>query len=529
MSSGKLFLGLDCSTQTLKATIIDESLKELESFQCSVNYDTDLPHFNTRGGVHHGKDGITVTTPTLVWISALDLLFEKLKALKVPFSNIVSISGSGQQHGSVYWKKGAKELLRSLDSTQKLSDQFLNMFSVTSSPIWMDSSTTKYCKELEERIGGADTLAQLTGSVAYERFTINQIRKISHTQQEFYSQTERISLVSSFMASVLIGDYAPIDYGDASGMNCFDIHKKTWIKEILEFCGSDLETKLGEASPAHSICGSISKYFVGRYGFHNNCQIINWSGDNPCSVAGLRMKVGDVGISLGTSDTMFGPLSDPNPSSEGHVFCDPVHTECYMALLCYKNGSLTREHIRDLYTAKDWTKFNDLLQKTPPGNNGNIGFYFKEMEITPKADIGIHRFDPSGNLVKEFSSAEIDIRAVIEGQFLSMLVHSMNIGLKTSQILATGGASKNKSIIQIMADIFGVPVFTHSQPNSACLGAAYRALHGWKSKDKFVSFDEVVKNAVPFTKEAEPNVEAHKVYLQAVERYRKLESVIVKN
>lgn len=48
------------------------------------------------------------------------------------------------------------------------------------------------------------------------------------------------------------------------------------------------------------------------------------------------MREGDVGISLGTSDTMFGiiyvvhsspvgPLSNPNPSSEGHVFCDPVH------------------------------------------------------------------------------------------------------------------------------------------------------------------------------------------------------------
>jgi xylulokinase len=58
------------------------------------------------------------------------------------------------------------------------------------------------------------------------------------------------------------------------------------------------------------------------------------------------MKEGDVAVSLGTSDTMFGPLSNPHPTLEGHVFCDPVHPEGYMALLCYKNGSLTREHVR---------------------------------------------------------------------------------------------------------------------------------------------------------------------------------------
>lgn len=57
----------------------------------------------------------------------------------------------------------------------------------------------------------------------------------------------------------------------------------------------------------------------------------------------------------------------------------------------------------------------------------------------------------------------MDIRAVVEGQFVSMLIHSQNIGLKTYQILATGGASKNKHIVQIMADVFGVKIYTHSQ------------------------------------------------------------------
>jgi xylulokinase len=51
-------------------------------------------------------------------------------------------------------------------------------------------------------------------------------------------------------------------------------------------------------------------------------------------------------------------------------------------------------------------------------------------------------------------------RAIIEGQFLSMLLHSQNLGLKVSgRVICTGGASKNKDILQVVSDVFGVPVF----------------------------------------------------------------------
>lgn len=145
---------------------------------------------------------------------------------------------------------------------------------------------------------------------------------------------------------------------------------------------------------------------------------------------------------------------------------------------------------------------------------------------------------------------EYNVRGIIESQFLSMLLHSKEIGINTTdRILATGGASKNKSILQIMSDVFGVPVFTHSQvfhffyyfycilflnllivfkPNSASLGAAFRALHGYKCKDKFISFDEVVSNGSPFQKEVDPDMNAHAIYKSMLLRYKNLEQKIMK-
>lgn len=200
-----------------------------------VRFDDDLPHYNTKDGVY--RDSAVngrIVSPTLMWIEALDLMLQKLSKSNLDFGKIVAVSGSGQQHGSVYWKTGSAQILSSLDPKKSLLDQFENAFTIKESPIWMDSSTTSQCLQIEEACGGAIELAKVTGSRAYERFTGPQIKKIYDTQPEVYNNTERISLVSSFMASILIGAYAAIDHSDGSGMNLMDIRKKEWWKPALE-------------------------------------------------------------------------------------------------------------------------------------------------------------------------------------------------------------------------------------------------------------------------------------------------------
>jgi xylulokinase len=70
-------------------------------------------------------------------------------------------------------------------------------------------------------------------------------------------------------------------------------------------------------------------------------------------------------------------------------------------------------------------------------------------------------------------------------------LHASNIGMKQfSSILVTGGGSSNAHICKVIADVFGVPVFKAETSNSASLGAAYRALHGWlcQQQQRFVPF-----------------------------------------
>ena len=97
-----------------------------------------------------------------------------------------------------------------------------------------------------------------------------------------------------------------------------------------------------------------------------------------------------------------------------------------MALLCFKNGSLTRESVRNTSAGGSWEQFNNALEATPPGNHGNIGIYFEVTEITPFA-VGVHRFDSSDKRVESFTS-EVEVRALIEGQFMAKRAHAEGLG-----------------------------------------------------------------------------------------------------
>lgn len=152
-SSKSLFLGFDLSTQQLKVIAVDSQLCICE--EEVVEFDKDLPEFKTNGGVQKHDDGLTVTVPTLLWVKAFDMLLDKMKKKGFCFQNVVCVSGTGQQHGSVYWKSGAKEKLHNLDPNKSFSDQLEDLFAVKDSPIWMDSSTTDQCRALEQAMGGA--------------------------------------------------------------------------------------------------------------------------------------------------------------------------------------------------------------------------------------------------------------------------------------------------------------------------------------------------------------------------------------
>ncbi|KAI8895308.1 hypothetical protein BC833DRAFT_651357 [Globomyces pollinis-pini] len=474
------YLGFDCSTQSMKYTLIDHQLNIIAHHQ--IKYDT-LP-FNTQNGIMISTlDPNDITTPVLVFIASLDYLLSHLKQHYGDLCPwIKGISCSGQQHGSVYFKNGSRSILNHLNVEFSLLDQLSDIFTVSQTPIWMNSSTTKQCRDFEYQFGGAELLCKSTGSRAHERFTIHHILKLIQTCPDVYHNTERITLISNFLSTLLVGDYTPIDISDGSGMNFMNIETGKWDPigiDIINQYGKlfsfslvidsshSIVDKLGvELVPCHTIVGTLSSYYIKRYNFNSDCKIISSSGDNPCTLVGFKIKQDtELCISLGTSTTILG-IMKTLPSTlllNTHVLKSPLNEFEYMVMLCFKNGGLSRDLMNQEYFQGDWTLFCKCLEQSSVGNDGYIGFWYHYPELLPYTQQSIlKKFDGDDQVIERFPDIKYECRGIIESQCFGIRKYSRQLGMKPKSILVTGGGSKNQSILEILCNVMDCKVYVWS-------------------------------------------------------------------
>ena len=160
------------------------------------------------------------------------------------------------------------------------------------------------------------------------------------------------------MASLLAGGHAPIDPGDASGMNLMDLRERQWWHAALDATAPGLAAKLPPIAASWTIVGRLSPYWQARYGLPA-AKVVAWSGDNPCSLIGVGLvregRVADL-----ARHERHGLRPDDGAARRsvgtGHVFGSP--TGDYMGLTCFSNGSLARERMRDAFglTGPDFSR-----------------------------------------------------------------------------------------------------------------------------------------------------------------------------
>ena len=323
-----------------------------------------------------------------------------------------------------------------------------------------------------------------------------------------------------------------MDISDVCGANLWDINAGNWNKQLMSLASNgdpnDLARKLGPVpEDGGADLGRISEYFVQRYGFAADCRIVPFTGDNPSTILALPLRSGDAMVSLGTSTTFLMSTHQYKPDPAVHFFNHPTTASLYMFMLCYKNGGLARENIRDAINSQHtppptdiWANFNTTAESTPPAGQNNssslmrLGLFFPRPEIVPNVRAGIWRYayTPASGTLSEITGAnpetwsipKHDARAIVESQLLSLRLRSRDIVEKSPdhpslpaqprRIYLVGGGSKDPTISALAGQILGGSEGVHKLDvgqNACALGAAYKAVWAAERKEG-ETFEELI-------------------------------------
>jgi len=300
-----------------------------------------------------------------------------------------------------------------------------------------------------------------------------------------------------------------------------DVSTRSWWPDAVRATAADLADKLPPIQASWLPAGSLAAYWQQRHGLPA-ARVIPWSGDNPCSLIGSGLvREGRLAISLGTSDTVCGMMRDFRRHDGGIGYVSASPTGEFMGTTTFMNGSLARERVRDMH-GLDWARFSAALASTPAGNHGALMLPWFDPEITPHVPApGVRRVG------LDASDISANVRAIVEGQMMAMANHTRWMSAGTSVIHATGGASGNRAVLQVMANVFNAEVVRSRTGNSAALGAALRAFHADRlAVGSPMNWDDVIAGFADPQPDwhFRPDPDAVKVYVELREKYASAET-----
>lgn len=496
-----IFAGLDVSTQSSKLVLIDLETNGIIKVE-SINYDRDLPEFNTLNGVIRNKGtGVSESDP-LMWIKAIEMIFEKLHKQKFPLKDIKCIAVSGQQHGLV-----------ALDEKGLLAR--------STSKLWNDFSTQEECDLLTEKSGGNKQMVREVGNAQLTGYTAAKIYHMLRHEPEIYNKTKTFFLVHNYVNYYLTGGVIAMEPGDTSGMALWHPGKRKWSEKVINNIDPGLKEKLPEVTSSTRTIGCISEALVSRFGFDPQCRIDAGSGDNMYGAVGTgNTTEGIVTVSLGTSGTAYTFLKKPyiDPTGEIAAFCDS--TGHYLPLLCVTNLANGYNAVLQEYDISH-EEFNQLIMKTNPGNEGRMLIPWYEGERTPNVAQAAPVYVGFG--LNDFNPAVL-CRAILEGHIQNLYAGFKRLPVQPKEIRLTGGLSQSEAWCQAIADIFNtetVPV----EGEGAALGAALHAAWVWSMEhadnrslleisEPFIKFNSALRK--------KPNSAVRKIYDTQIDLFQVL-------
>lgn len=392
-----------------------------------------------------------------------------------------------------------------------------------------DNRTEPYVPKWLDKFGGKK-IFETTGQPLAALFTALKLQWMQEHKPEIMKQT-RLLLGFEDLVMYKLGQAPTTDYTLAARTLFFDVKKRDWCDEFLEFAGVD-RSVMPALKPSGAIVGTVPDAIAADLGLPQGVKVVTGGHDQPCQSLGAGVTESNMAsYGIGTVECICPAYSKLiiNDVMLSNNICCYHHTcpDLYIALVYnFTGGSLFRWY-RDTFA-------QDEQHRAQESGRDVYDILTQEAATHPTSVLVLPHFTTTGTphfdtqakgafLGLRLGTTKGEItRAILEGitYELKMCLEMLKeAGGEVTTLRATGGGAKSAYWLQIKADIMGVPISVPAVSEAGCLGCAILA---GAATGVYSSIREAAQTVSKIERTYEPNTEFHRLYSERFDCYKEI-------
>jgi xylulokinase len=340
--------------------------------------------------------------------------------------------------------------------------------------IWADTRSTQECEELSERVG-MDRAYRITGHRLNPTYSLSKLMWVRRREPESWSRARTVVQAKDYLAFKLTGTIVT-DPSDASGTNAYDQQSGVWSDELLAAAEVDAGL-LPEIVPSTTVIGPVSAEAAEATGLHVGTPVVIGGGDGPLAALGAGIVSPDSGANVYLGSSSWISLATDSPLHDRlmrTMTFNHVVPGRFVPMATMQAGGASRQWLADvLEPLQDSERFRRLDSEAAHVASEDLLFLphllgERSPYWNPRARgafIGLAGHHTRADLV----------RAVMEGVAFNLrtcLLAFHENGISIDRIDAVGGGAASDEWMQVLADVWAVPVRRRSLIEANTLGAA---------------------------------------------------------
>lgn len=410
--------------------------------------------------------------PNEYWETTMACAAEAMKKGRTNASEIAAIGITCQRETTILWDRETGE-------------------PVYNAIVWQSRQTASICEDLKKQ-GLEDYVRERTGLVIDAYFSGTKIKwiidNVPGVREKVKERRICFGNVDSWLMYKLSGGAHVEDYSNASRTMLLDIHTLKWDKKIMDALGVP-EHILPELKPSSGILATTSKDVF----FGEEIPIAGDAGDQHAATFGQTcFEPGMAKNTYGTSLALMMNIGEELKMSKTGLTTDlgwviDGKVEYSLEGVIFVGGAAIqwlRDGLKIIRSAAEVSELAGRVEDTGgvylvPAFTGLCAPYW---DMYARGTIvGITRGTTNEHIARSAIEAICyQTRDVLECM-------ERDSGQKATSLRVDGGATVNDLLMQVQADILGIPIQKPVVTEMAALGAAYLAGLGvgfWKDKDE---------------------------------------------